>query len=47
MMTAMGESGLRVLDRGDTAGPDNRGLFSVMSAAEEDPISTTPKTAAR
>jgi surface antigen len=27
VMTAMGESGLNVLDRGDTAGPDSRGLF--------------------
>lgn len=27
VMTAMGESGLRVLDRGDAAGPDSRGLF--------------------
>ncbi|WP_187697866.1 MULTISPECIES: hypothetical protein [Cellulomonas] len=27
VMTAMGESSLRVLDRGDHAGPDSRGLF--------------------
>jgi len=27
VMTAMGESGLRILDRGDAAGPDSRGLF--------------------
>lgn len=27
VMTAMGESGLRVLDYGDEAGPDSRGLF--------------------
>ncbi len=27
VMTAMGESGLRVLGHGDTAGPDSRGLF--------------------
>jgi hypothetical protein len=27
VMTAMGESSLRVLDRGDGAGPDSRGLF--------------------
>lgn len=27
VMTAMGESSLRVLDRGDVAGPDSRGLF--------------------
>lgn len=27
VMTALGESGLRVLDHGDTAGPDSRGLF--------------------
>ena len=27
VMTAMGESGLEVLDRGDRAGPDSRGLF--------------------
>jgi len=27
VMTAMGESSLRVVDRGDTAGPDSRGLF--------------------
>lgn len=27
VMTAMGESGLRVLDYGDLAGPDSRGLF--------------------
>ena len=27
VMTAMGESGLRVLDYGDTVGPDSRGLF--------------------
>lgn len=27
VMAAMGESGLRVLDHGDTAGPDSRGLF--------------------
>lgn len=27
VMTAMGESSLRVLDHGDTAGPDSRGLF--------------------
>jgi murein DD-endopeptidase MepM/ murein hydrolase activator NlpD len=27
VMTAMGESTLRVLDRGDLAGPDSRGLF--------------------
>ena len=27
VMTAMGESGLKVLDNGDTAGPDSRGLF--------------------
>ena len=27
VMTAMGESGLRVLDHGDTVGPDSRGLF--------------------
>ncbi|MGL5858157.1 MAG: M23 family metallopeptidase [Angustibacter sp.] len=27
VMTAMGESRLRVLDRGDAAGPDSRGLF--------------------
>ncbi|WP_310962468.1 peptidoglycan DD-metalloendopeptidase family protein [Nocardioides terrisoli] len=27
LMTAIGESGLRVLDHGDTAGPDSRGLF--------------------
>lgn len=27
VMTAMGESGLRVLDYGDDAGPDSRGLF--------------------
>ncbi len=27
LMTAMGESGLQVLDHGDTAGPDSRGLF--------------------
>lgn len=27
VMTAMGESGLVVLDRGDTVGPDSRGLF--------------------
>lgn len=27
VMTAMGESGLKVLDFGDTAGPDSRGLF--------------------
>lgn len=27
VMTAMGESGLKVLDHGDAAGPDSRGLF--------------------
>jgi hypothetical protein len=27
VMTAIGESGLRVLDHGDSAGPDSRGLF--------------------
>ena len=27
VMTAMGESGLRVIDYGDSAGPDSRGLF--------------------
>ncbi|MDN5780326.1 MAG: hypothetical protein L0H96_25985, partial [Humibacillus sp.] len=27
VMTVMGESGLRVLDRGDAAGPDSRGLW--------------------
>jgi len=27
VMTAMGESGLRVVNHGDTAGPDSRGLF--------------------
>ncbi|NMR20267.1 hypothetical protein [Cellulomonas fimi] len=27
VMTALGESSLRVLDRGDKAGPDSRGLF--------------------
>nr|WP_240978432.1 hypothetical protein [Planctomonas sp. JC2975] len=27
VMTAMGESGLRILDHGDQAGPDSRGLF--------------------
>jgi hypothetical protein len=27
VMTALGESGLRVLDHGDAAGPDSRGLF--------------------
>lgn len=27
VMTAMGESGLRVLSHGDSAGPDSRGLF--------------------
>ncbi|MGY1649638.1 hypothetical protein [Geodermatophilus sp. SYSU D01119] len=27
VMTAMGESSLRLLDRGDAAGPDSRGLF--------------------
>ncbi len=27
VMTAIGESSLRVLDHGDTAGPDSRGLF--------------------
>ncbi|WP_199589445.1 hypothetical protein [Blastococcus sp. TF02A-26] len=27
IMTAMGESSLRVLDRGDAVGPDSRGLF--------------------
>ncbi len=27
VMTAMGESGLRVVDHGDAAGPDSRGLF--------------------
>lgn len=27
LMTAIGESGLRVLDRGDAVGPDSRGLF--------------------
>jgi murein DD-endopeptidase MepM/ murein hydrolase activator NlpD len=27
VMTAMGESSLQILDRGDTAGPDSRGLF--------------------
>ena len=27
VMTAMGESSLRVVDHGDTAGPDSRGLF--------------------
>lgn len=27
VMTAMGESALRVVDHGDTAGPDSRGLF--------------------
>ncbi len=27
VMTALGESSLRVLDRGDVAGPDSRGLF--------------------
>jgi len=27
VMTAMGESGLRVLDHGDSVGPDSRGLF--------------------
>lgn len=27
VMTAMGESSLRVIDHGDTAGPDSRGLF--------------------
>lgn len=27
VMTALGESGLRVLDSGDAAGPDSRGLF--------------------
>ena len=27
LMTAIGESSLRVLDHGDTAGPDSRGLF--------------------
>ncbi|MFP5251810.1 MAG: DHH family phosphoesterase [Actinomycetes bacterium] len=27
VMTAMGESSLRVIDRGDRAGPDSRGLF--------------------
>ena len=27
VMTALGESGLRVLDRGDAVGPDSRGLF--------------------
>jgi hypothetical protein len=27
VMTAMGESGLKVIDHGDAAGPDSRGLF--------------------
>ncbi|WP_166792575.1 hypothetical protein [Cryobacterium algoricola] len=27
VMTALGESGLRILDHGDAAGPDSRGLF--------------------
>ncbi len=27
VMTAMGESGLQILDKGDSAGPDSRGLF--------------------
>ena len=31
VMTAMGESGLRVLDHGDAAGPDSRGLFQQRS----------------
>lgn len=31
VMTAMGESSLRVLDHGDTAGPDSRGLFQQRS----------------
>lgn len=31
VMTAMGESGLRVLDYGDSAGPDSRGLFQQRS----------------
>ncbi len=31
VMTAMGESGLRVLDYGDAAGPDSRGLFQQRS----------------
>jgi murein DD-endopeptidase MepM/ murein hydrolase activator NlpD len=31
VMTAMGESGLRVLDHGDEAGPDSRGLFQQRS----------------
>ncbi|MBO0727922.1 MAG: peptidoglycan DD-metalloendopeptidase family protein [Acidimicrobiaceae bacterium] len=32
IMTALGESGLRVLDHGDTAGPDSRGLFQQRSS---------------
>lgn len=31
VMTAIGESGLRVLDYGDVAGPDSRGLFQQRS----------------
>jgi hypothetical protein len=31
VMTAIGESGLRVLNYGDTAGPDSRGLFQQRS----------------
>ena len=32
VMTAMGESQLQVLDHGDTAGPDSRGLFQQRSS---------------
>lgn len=32
VMTAMGESGLRVIDKGDAAGPDSRGLFQQRAA---------------
>nr|WP_306901664.1 CHAP domain-containing protein [Arthrobacter sp. B1I2] len=33
VMVALGESGLRVLDRGDAAGPDSRGLFQQRDGA--------------
>ncbi|MBO0871964.1 MAG: C40 family peptidase [Pseudonocardia sp.] len=43
--TAMGESGLRVLNHGDTAGPDSRGLFQQRTgwgslAARMDPVTS-------
>ncbi len=47
VMTAMGESGLRVLTYGDAAGPDSRGLFQQRDSWGSESDRLDPSTSAR